>query len=281
MLAAFISALSSAATLIIDKMALSRERIALHVFLPITFVFLFAFTGVLVPLLGKIDWQIALLPNSVFLLFLMVVIAVTWNVLYYQTLQKTKAHEHQVIEMFGPLFTVILAAVFFPEEFQGTIFVLALVASTALIFARLEKAHLRFDPVSYNLFLAVILMATETIIIRELLYSYTPVALYGIRTFIIAIFFMAYYRPRYRQVSSRHWWWIAAGALGGVTLMLSRFYAFGAIGVIHATLISALAPVIVFVASWEILHERIRFRVVLAALIILLCVSWATILSFS
>lgn len=281
MIAALLSAVATAAGLVVDKFTLSRERMSLRVYLPLVFAFLCGFTLLLAPVLARIDLQIALLPNSLFLLFLMVIMAIAWNVLFYQSVKKERMYEHEMITMTAPLITIILAAIFFPEERDTQIFILALIASAALFIARKEKAKFVLDRDAYNLLLGVILMSAENIIFRELLYSYTPVALYAIRTFILACFFMAYYAPRYKQVSPKHWWMIAGSAFLGVVGMLAKLYAFAEIGVIYTTLISLLAPLLVFFASWEIFHERIRARIVIAAIIILAVVSWATVLSFA
>lgn len=280
MLAALISAFSGSIGLIYDKVILSRERIALRVYLPLVFVFLCGFTVLLVPTLGRIDLGIALLPNSLFLFFLMILMAIASNVLFYQSVQKERMYEHEMISMMAPLVTVILAAIFFPEERDMRIFLLALIASVALIFARSEKSHFLIDRQGYNLLLGIVLISAESIIFRELLYSYTPVALYAIRTFFLAVFFMAYYNPRYKQVSNKHWWMIAATAFLGAVSMIARLYAFDTIGVIHSMLIAVLSPLVIFFASWEVLHERIRARVVLAGIVILVAVSWATVLAF-
>jgi drug/metabolite transporter (DMT)-like permease len=206
--------------------------------------------------------------------------AIASNVLFYQSVQKERMYEHEMISMMAPLVTVILAAIFFPEERDMRIFLLALVASVALIFARSEKAHFLLDRQGYNLFLGIVLISAESIIFRELLYSYTPVALYAIRTFFLAIFFMAYYNPRYKQVSAKHWWMIAGTAFLGAVAMIARLYAFDTIGVIHSMLIAILSPLVVFLASWEVLHERIRARVIIAGIVILAAVSWATVIAF-
>lgn len=281
MIAALISAVATAAGLVVDKIGLSRERMSLRVYLPLVFTFLCGFTLLLAPVVGRIDWQIALLPNSLFLLFIMVIMAVAWNVLFYQSVKKERMYEHEMTTMTAPLITILLAAVFFPEERDTTIFILALIASAALFFARREKARFILDRDGYNLLLGVVLMSAENIVFRELLYSYTPVALYAIRTFILACFFMAYYSPRYKQVSRRHLWLIAGSALLGVVGMVGKLYAFAEIGVIYTTLISLLAPLLVFFASWEIFHERLRARIVVAALVILVVVSWATFIKFA
>ncbi len=280
MIAAFISALAASTNLVTDKLLLSRHRISLRVFLPIIFIFLFVFTAILTPSFGTVNWDVALLSNSMFLVFLMIVIAIAWNVLFYQSVQAEKVHEHEVVVMMAPLFTILLAAAFFPEEFELRIFILTLISSLALFFAKAEKAHITTSITSYNLILGVVLMATENVIVRELLYTYSPVALYAIRTLFLAGFFMIYYRPRYAQVSARHWWWIAGSAVLGVVEMLGKFYAFSTVGIVYTTLITMLAPLVIFLASWELLHEKIKPRVLIAFVVIMVCVIIATFIKF-
>ncbi|MDO8650401.1 MAG: DMT family transporter [Candidatus Berkelbacteria bacterium] len=279
MISALISAVSAAGGLIVDKVTLSRRSVPLKIFIPVVFTFLFAFTLIFTPLYGYIDWSTALLPNNLFLMLLMIVIAIAWNVLAYQSLQRESVHQHEVILMTGPIVTILLAALFFQEEFNLTIFVLGLIASFAMLIARTEKHHFKFDKIAYNLFLAVILMSIENVIIRELLYSYSPISLYAFRTFFLALFFWFYYRPKLSEIGKSPLWLLGlSGAIGALS-MVTRFYAFGSLGVIFTTLISTLAPIVVFIGSWEILHERIRPRVIVASLVILVCVAVATVLT--
>lgn len=281
MLLAFISAIASASSVIVDKVLLTRQRIPLGVLLAIGFILVSGLSLMIFPFFGRIDWDIALLPNSLFLLFLMAILALSWNVLYYQGLKKEKVHNHELMMMLAPLMTIILAAVFFPEDLDLRIFGLALIASFALLFAKGQKEHFFLDKGSYNTFLAVILLSAETIVIRELLYSYTPVALYTVRVLILAVFFMIYYRPRYSRVTIKHWWMIAGSALIGFVLMLTRYYALADLGIIYTMLILIISPMIVYFFSWELLNEKIRPRVLIAAIVVLTCVTLATFLSFS
>lgn len=280
-LAALFSTVATAGELVVDKIILGRRKVSLEVFLPVGFLFIFLFALTLAPFLGGVDWQVATLTNSLFLLFLMIVVAVAWNALFYQSIQREKLHNHELIMMLGPIVTIVLAAIFYPQDFDSTVFYLAVVASLALIFAKGQKEHFFVDKTSYNTFLGVILMSTESIIIRELLYSYTPVALYAIRTFFIAAFFFLYYKPKINQLGNTAVGLIALSSFLGLIQMVGRFYAFDELGIIYTTLITILGPVIVFLASWEILHEKIRPRVIFAALIILACVVIATATTFN
>lgn len=280
MLAAILSSLAQGFGLVSDKIALSRDRISLKVFLPILFIFLFGLTLILVPAFGRLDPTVALLPNTLFLLLVMVLMAVASNALYYEGIQRKEMHHHELMMMLLPIITIVLAAIFYPENLDWRIFILAVISSLAIIFAKGQKEHFFVDATSYNTFLAVILMAGESIVIRELLYSFTPVMLYAIRTFFVSIFFFLYYRPRYNQVSAKHWWLIFVSALLGVIQVIGRYYAYSELGIIYTTMLTALAPIVVFLASWEIMHERIRARVVISAVIILSCITIATAISF-
>lgn len=281
MFSALASALASGIGLVVDKIALSRHKIRLNVFLPLCFLLLFLLTVVLTPWYGQVDWDLVLhLPNVLFLVFLMIVISIAWNVLYYQSVRHEEVHQHELMTMSGPIITIVLAAVFFPEELDKRIFFLALVASLALFFAKGERhRHFQLNKTSYNTLLAVILMSTESIIIRELLHFFSPVALYALRTGVLAVFFFSYYRPRLSGVTTPQWRILLISSLMGAVTMIGRFIAFNDLGVIFTTLLAVLAPIIVFLASWEILHERIKPRVVTASIIILVCVAIATVLT--
>lgn len=278
MLAALVSSIANASGLVLDKIILSQKRLGLKVFLPLTFLLLFIFTLVLTPHFGRIDWNIAGLTNELFLLFLMIIIAIAWNVMYFQSVQHEKVHQTELIMMFAPIVTIILATIFYPEELDKRILVLAIIASLALIFSKGTREHFFTGRTSYNTFLAVVLMSTEAILIRELLFSYTPVALYAVRTFFIALFFFFYYRPKRDQINQAPWLPIIGSSLFGLVTMLGKFYAFQSLGIVYTTLIMILGPIIVFLASWEILHEKIRPRMIVASLVVLACVALATVL---
>lgn len=276
MFAALISAIANAGGTITDKYILSKERVTLRVFLPISFVIIFALTLLLTPWLGQVDWTLAQMSNATFLLFIMILLAVGSNVLYYQTLQQDKAHHHEMLQMFTPLFTIILAAIFFKEEVNTRILVLAIIASGALIYAKSNREHFMPSQTTYNALLGMVMLAAESIVIRELLFYYTPVALYAVRTFFLALFFLAYYRPHLSQVKPKHWGMIAGSSAIGAAMMITRYYAFSELGLIYTTMITILAPMIVFLFSWSILHERIKARMIVALVVVLACVTIAT-----
>ncbi len=273
----FISALADAGAVIVDKIILGRRRMALHVFIPTLFLLLFLMTAILAPFLGLVETRLALKPQYIFLFILMIILAITWNVFYYQSIQKEKLYEHELIIMLAPAATIILASLLFPQnELDKRIFVPAVIAAGALFVSRLEKNHLAFDKYSLNLFLAVLLMSLEIMIINELLAIYSPVSLYALRTGFVFLFFIAYYRPRLTAISKGNLAWTALSALLGVIYMILRFYGYRNLGVVHTTLILIISPFLVYVCSSFIFNEKIKWKTVITGLIILICIAYVT-----
>lgn len=276
----FFAAIANAGGIIIDKVLLGKRRMAVHVFIPVLFLFLFVFTALLVPLLGRVDSDLALQPSYLFLFVLMIVLSITWNVFYYQSIQKEKLYEHELIIMLEPLMTILLASVFFPEDLDMRILGIAIVAGVALFVSRLERDHFAFDRYSLNLMLAVMLMALESIIIKELLSVYSPVSLYAFRTGFIFLFFLIYYRPRLAMVSATNLWWVMGSSLLGVIYMILRFYGYRDLGIVHTTLILIISPVLVYIASSSLFNERVRIKTVVSGLIILSSIIYVTYIDF-
>ena len=272
----FIAALTQVGGIIIDKIILTRRQVALRVFVPILFLFLFLFTAFLFPFLGRISWD--LFGGYYLWLFgAMLVVAVIWNVCYYRGVQSEKVHEFELIVMFQPLLTILLATLFLKGERNIHLELAALVAAIFLIIAHWQKSHLEISRGSLYLVSAVVFMSVELILIKILLEVFSPVALYFVRTGILFLFFIFFYRPHLVQVAERNWLLIAATSFLGTTQMVTKFYGFAELGVVYTSLILILAPVLVYLASKVILHEHITTRTVVSLTVILGCIIYATI----
>lgn len=273
---AFIAAVAQAGGIIVDKIILTRRRMEIHVFIPVLFLFLFLLTGILMPHLGKISLEI-FKPYYLVIFLLMIAAAIIWNVFYYQGVQKEKVHEFELIIMFQPLLTILLAAVLIEKNTNIHLLIAAIIASLSLIFSHLRKNHFELSSGSRGLILAVIFMSAEIILQKIILEVFSPVALYFVRTGIIFLIFLFLYQPRLRQVSNAHLFLLLATSALGVTQMITKFYGFQSYGVIYTSLILILSPVLVYITSTILLHERLKLRTVLSALAIIGCIVYATV----
>lgn len=273
----FVAAVADAVSVIIDKIALGKQRLPLKHFIPLLFIFLFILTSILVPFLGGIDYEMAIQEKYLFFFGLMIALAVTWNIFYYQSIQKEKLHEHEMIIMLFPAVTILLASILLPGEYDRRIFIASMAAAGALAVSRLEGGHFKFNQYSINLVVAVMLMATEILIIKELLKVYSPVSLYALRTGVLGLFFILYYRPKLKDTPRESVLYVLASAGLGALFMILRFYGYKDLGVVHTTLILIMSPFLVYLASAKFFGEKIKLRAKVAAIIIMICITYVTI----
>lgn len=250
----------------------------LHVYIPVLFLFLFLLTGILMPFLGRIDLAI-FWPYYLIIFLLMIATAIVWNIFYYKGAQEEKVHEFELIVMFQPLLTILLAAMFIEKNTNVHMLIAALVASVALIISHIRKKHFELSVAGWGLILAVVFMSIEIILQKIMLNVLSPVALYFIRTGIVFIFFMLFYRPQIRQVAGTNALLIVATSALGVVQMVTKFYGFESYGVIYTSLILILSPILVYIISTIALHERLKTRTIISGLVILGSIIYATLLA--
>lgn len=274
---AFLATLGQVSGVLIDKIILTRRQVSLHVFVPVLFLFLFVLTVVLFPYFGKISPQITS-PYYITIFVSMLATAIIWNIFYYKGIQAEKVHDFEMIIMFQPLLTIILAVIFLGEDRNIHLIIASVIASLSLIAAHIKKSHLEFSTGAKDLVIATIFISVELILIKILLDVLSPVALYGIRTGILFIFFYFYYRPDIFRVGNKNVLLILLTAFLGVVQMVLKFYGFELYGVIYTSLILILAPLLIYVSSAVFLHERIKIRTIIFGLVILGCIVYATVL---
>lgn len=274
---AILATLSQVGGIFVDKITLTRRQVEIRVFIPILFLFLVLTTGILYPFLGKIDPSFLELKNV--LLFLgMLISALIWNIFYYRGVQAEKVHDYELIIMFQPILTILLAVLVLKGERNFPIIIASIIAAIALVIAQIKKQHFSLSNGAWNLIGAVVFMSVELIIIDLLLKVYSPVALYFIRTGILFIFFYLYFRPRINQIDKINLWLILASAALGTVQMVSKFYGFETYGLIYTSLILILSPILVYAISTIFLREKLKTRTVVSFIVILGCIVYATVL---
>ncbi len=276
-LSLFLSALGRAAGVVIDKIALSRKKIPLGVFQTFLFLFLCFFTAILVPFLGKINFSLAFSNTYLLIFVMMIATAIVWNIFYYKGLQKESLNEFELIITLTPLMTTFLAGLFLEDERNWTVIQASIVASLALIFAHLRRRHLVFSQYSLGLIICIFLISLEMIFQKLLLKAYPPASLYFFRTLIIFIFFLIFYRPKISKISLKGYGLIIASAVAGVMQMVLKLYGFSEFGIVYTTLILTLSPILVYFASFFIFKEKLAKRTIIAAVVILASIVWASL----
>lgn len=277
MLEAIIASIGYAGGVIIDKIVLSVYSVPVRRFIPWLFIWLAVITGFAVYIFKGSFNHAALSSNNLILFGAMIAVAFTWNLYYYQGIQREAVHEFELVMLFGPLATILLAEIFLPSERSVATFIAGIIASLALLLARVEKKHLRLSPYWKQLFVATFLMAFESILLKKLLAVYDPTTLYLARTAILAVAFIIVFRPKLLQVSKSAYALTIASAFFGVIQMVLKFYGFQNIGVVETTLILILGPVLVFFISNFFFKERLQKKTAISALVVIACVLYVVV----
>ena len=277
MLEAIIASIGYAGGVLINKVILSVYLVPVRRFVPWLFVWLTTITVFAVVIFkGGYNSQM-ITPENLFLFGLMIVTAFIWNIYSYEGLQREEVHEYELVMLFAPLATIILAEIFLPSERSLPTFIAGVIACLALFAARFDKRHLKLSPYWKQLFAATFLMAVESIIIKKLLSVYDPATLYFVRTFILSIAFLIAFRPKLLQISKKAFVLTIISAVFGVIQMILKFYGFQNIGVIETTMILILGPIMVYFMSGFFFREKMQLRTGLSALVVIGCVLYVTL----
>lgn len=272
MIEVIIASLGYTGGMISDKFLLSKYRVPVKRFVPLLFIFLTLVTAVFLSRWGGVDydklynWRIGVIFIS------MILVAVVWNIYYYQGIQKESLHEFELIMLLSPLFTILFATVLLPEERRLSVFIPAVIASLALLASRFRSHHLNLDKTAWRTALAMILLSFESVLIRELLEIFSPVSLYFVRTLVIASVFLVLYRPKLLSMTAKSFSLVILSAIFGVVQMVLKYYGFESLGVVETTMILVLGPISVYVLSTKFFQEPFSKRDVFAALIVVICV---------
>ncbi len=276
MLYALIATFISATTLVAQKYSLSRLNINNRIFNLVVFFFL---------ALTAFFWSLhnGTLPDKEFfqgpilwLLLALLLITFSWNALFSYALQREEMSESELIISFSPILTILFAFLLLPEERNYLIFIPTLIAAGFLIWANIERQHINFTRQEKILAIAVLGIAVEAIIIKELLYFISAEALYAIRCagvlplFLLLVAVKPRFKPSLNPVQTAF-----VGLIGFLaTIQMVFFYrAYQVLGVTETTLISLLGPVLVFLFTPYFLKEKIRSRQWVALIVIVVCIA--------
>jgi len=272
LLEVIISSIGYAGGVIADKIVLSKYRVPVMRFIPLLFIWLAVVTAIFLGRWGGTDWQLFSQTKYILLFLGMITVAVIWNILYYQGIQKEDLHEFELIMLLSPMVTIMLATIFLPAERQWSIFIPGIIAALALIITRFRKHHITISKAAWRTIIAMVLFSAESIFIKELLSVFSPVSLYFIRTLTIAIVFLLLYRPKIFALPGSAFALTILSSIFGVVQMVLKFYGFQSLGVVETTMILVLGPFLVYLASGAIFKERVYKRDVFAGAVVVLCI---------
>ena len=259
--------IADALNLVDNKFVLSRLKVPNKTFLVLVFFLAFILCALVFPFLAKIDLS-NFSYRYLFLFLLMTALAITHNFLFQRALRSENVNEVELYHMLTPLSVILFAAILVPGEFSWKPFVAAMAGAIALIFAHLEKRHLKFDRYTPLLLFYLILIALDVVVIKLLLGVFSPIALYFFRCGAVFLFYLIIFgipRQEYKLINIKNILFIA---FLWVVYSFFTMESYVSVGVVTTTLFLLIAPAMVYLLSHRYFGERIQKRQIISTLII-------------
>lgn len=268
-------AVLGSADTVFEKFFFNKRCGKYKIFVPMLFVFAFFILIIFfVPFLDHSIKSGALSTVSLILFFSMIAMASVRNMLYYYSFQREGLCDIEPFIVFIPLVTIVLAGLVYPDERSHPIVLaLAIIASLALVFSHIRKKHLSFDKALLPMFGVILLSAGENLISKELLTNFSPIALYTIRSFFIALLLLTFLRPKLKEMNRNDMKNLFIISFLWVFTMIFYYYAYQKVGIVYTELINTLTPVLIVMGSYFFLKDRsVTKRNIVALIIIIICV---------
>ncbi|MDP2925347.1 MAG: DMT family transporter [Nanoarchaeota archaeon] len=256
---------------VMKKKKVNYKNYTVYGFLAIVLVMLpFAF------FFWKIDNE-ALETKNLLIFFSIVFISILANILTYYSLKRENLSVLEPVRMLQPLFTILLAVILYSSERKLSVFVLAIIASIALISGHIKKHHLVYDKYIIAALFGSLFFAIELVMSKSILSYYNSFTFYFLRCLMIFLITLAIFRPKV-SMDKKTKFMICIIAIIWVSFRIIMYYGYEAYGIVFTTIMFILTPVFIFIFAKIFLKEKITIRHIISAIIIVVCVVLAVIL---
>jgi drug/metabolite transporter (DMT)-like permease len=271
-----------AAGTILERVVLKHRNMNIKVYHVMSFFFL---TLLMLPLVFFF-WNItpeATEVSTILIFGIVIILSMAANYFTFFSMKWEKLSNLEPAKMTEPLFTIVLALLFSfiigesLYERNLTVLIPALVAGAALILSHIEKSHFKFNKYLLAAVLGSLFFAAELVTSRLILDYFSPLAFYFVRCASIFLISLIVFRPKFRQhLTNKDSWIIFGTAAIWIVYRLIIYFGYTSIGVIQTTLMIMLGPIFIYLLSWIFLKDKPTWKNIIASIVILLCVVYAT-----
>lgn len=303
-----LGALAFSSSTLFEKIVLKNKNVKIQGYIVAVFLstiiimlpFLFFF--------GKIDSQAFSFKNLIILL-LVVLFSIVANLFYFYAIKWEKITMLEPVLLLEPLFIVLLAFIFFKSERNFFILIPSLIAALTLVASHLKKHHLQFNKFLVAGILSSLFFAVELLLSNLILDYYSPLSLYFVRGLFVFLFsfliitksfeflfgfwenrkhrlqklrfkkwrLFSVFRPKFlKELNKKEKCLIFLTGGFWIIYRVVTYFGYSNWGVIFTTLILLLAPIFVYAFAFLFLKEKLTKRNVIAMIIILACVVYAS-----
>ncbi len=266
---------------ILQKVILKKKNISFKRYLSLEFLSIVLIMLTFVWFFWKMEAQ-ALVLKNIIIFIIVIIFSIIANLFTFYSLKGEKLNRLEPAKILEPLFVVALAIVFsfFVEglyERNLKIIIPTLIAALALFVTHIEKKHLHFNKYFIAAIIGSLFFALELVTSRLILHFYSPVTFYFLRSSAILLLSFFIFRPNVTNLKKQTQIQILLVGAIWVTFRVIVYYGYLHLGIIFTTLILMLGPILIYAFAKLFLKEKLHWKNILASVIILACVLYATL----
>ncbi|NCN86308.1 DMT family transporter [archaeon] len=279
----FFGSLALAGGTIVERLVLMKRKVSVKLY---QFGQFLSLVMVMIPFL-PFFWSISpdfYSTKNILILFLVILLSVAANLFTFFSMKWEKLGKLESAKITEPLFTILLAFVFsfiFGEglyDRNSQILIPALISAGALIFAHMKRHHLTFNKYFIAALIGSFLFASELIVSRLILNYFNPITFYFIRCAGVLIFSFIFFRPKFNNgIDTRTTLEILGTGVIWFVYRIIVYFGYTSFGVIETTLAIMLGPVLVYFFAWKFLKEKLNWKQLVSAGIIIGCVLYVIV----
>ena len=273
-----LGALALGAGTILDKFNLRNKKIGIKLYQVASFLALVLVMLPLIYFFWKLDAGAFELKNI--LIFVGIIISATIaNLFIYYSERGAKITSIEPAIIVETFF-VILITIFFGffikgfSETSGKIIIPTLIALAALIFPYLKKEHLKLNKYFIAALAGSFFFALELVLSKFILDFYSPLTFYFLRCLFILVISWIIFMPNFKKLDKKSGILILITGAIYVGYRVATYYGYLHYGIILTTLITMLAPIVVYILANKFLKEKLSWKNILSSAIILGCVAY-------
>jgi drug/metabolite transporter (DMT)-like permease len=277
-----IGSLALAAGTILQRTLIKKKSMGIKLYQSAEFLAIAITSLPFLYFMWKVD-STALTTANILIFALVVIFSFIANILLYYSMKWEKVTHLEPAKLTESLFVVVLAAIF--SFIFGTslyernlnVIIPALIASLALILSHVKKHHLDFNRYIIAAIFGSFFFALELVLSRLILDFYSPMSFYFLRCAAILIISIIAFRPKLEKIENKAKIHILVIGFIWVVYRIVLYYGYIHLGIIFTTLTIMLSPILIYFFAHKYLKEKLEWRNIAAAVVIVACIIYVLI----
>ena len=215
------------------------------------------------------------------LLFISILLSLITNVIFYRALKSESLAEMEVISLLNRVPVILFASLFFPEERNYLVILLAFISAFSLIWSHWERHHFHLAKRTWPFLIWTLTISPfGAILSKELLEVWNPISLQLISNGVLALIFVIAFHKNIKTTPKKAIPLLLLTNLLTTIAWILFFFSYQKSGIIYTALIFSLQPVLVYLVSVFFLKEKHNWKKTIGFLIIIAAISASQIFNY-